>query len=143
SIGQVHDAVLKTGESVAIKIQRPNIREKVFADLEILQDLASLAEHQLEWAARYQLKDIIKEFSRSLRAELDYTNEGLNAEKIANQYKKQANVRIPEIYWDYSTKQVITIEFIHGTKLNQEKALVDNNINLDIFAKRLVDTMFY
>lgn len=143
SIGQVHNAVLKTGESVAIKIQRPNIREKIFADLEILQDLASLAEHQLEWAARYQLKDIIKEFSRSLRAELDYTNEGLNAEKIANQFKKQSNVRIPEIYWDYTTKQVLTMEFIHGTKLNKEQALIDKHINLDVFAKRLVDTMFH
>lgn len=143
SIGQVHNAVLKTGESVAIKIQRPNIREKIFADLEILQDLASLAEHQLEWAARYQLKDIIKEFSRSLRAELDYTNEGLNAEKIANQFKKQSNVRIPEIYWDYTTKQVLTMEFIHGTKLNKEQALIDRHIKLDVFAKRLVDTMFH
>lgn len=143
SIGQVHRGVLVSGEPIAIKVQRPDIRDKIFADLDILYDLANLAENQLEWASRYQVKNIIKEFSRSLRAELDYTNEGLNAEKIANQFLDDSRVRIPEIYWDFTTKKVLTMEFIHGTKLNDEEELLDKGINHDVFAERLVDTMFH
>ncbi|MBU5467157.1 AarF/ABC1/UbiB kinase family protein [Virgibacillus sp. MSJ-26] len=143
SIGQVHRGVLISGEPIAIKVQRPDIRDKIFADLDILYDLANLAENQLEWASRYQVKNIIKEFSRSLRAELDYTNEGLNAEKIANQFLDDSRVRIPEIYWEFSTKKVLTMEFIHGTKLNDEDELLDKGINHDVFAERLVDTMFH
>lgn len=143
SIGQVHRGVLNTGETIAIKVQRPNIRDMVYTDLEILMDLAGLAEHRLEWASRYQIKDIIKEFSQSLKAELDYTNEGLNAEKIANQFQNDSNVRIPKIFWDYSTKQVLTMEFIHGAKLNEDEKLLDIGLEHDLFAKRLVETMFH
>jgi len=80
SIGQVHYGLLKSGERVAIKIQRPNIEKIIETDLEILQHLAELAEIRLEWAARYQLRDIIEELSKSLRAELNYTIEGQNAD---------------------------------------------------------------
>lgn len=67
SIGQVHQAILRSGEKVAVKIQRPNIAGVLETDLEILQDLAILAEHRLEWAARYRVRDMADEFSKSLR----------------------------------------------------------------------------
>src|SRR5699024_8631126 len=108
SIGQVHQGMLFTGENVAIKIQRPEIEEKVHTDLEILNNLASLAEQRVEWASRYQIKDIIEEFSKSLKAELDYTVEGYNAERIAKQFIDDPNIFIPKVYWDFSTKRVLT-----------------------------------
>lgn len=142
SIGQVHRGVLKTGESVAIKIQRPYIKTTINTDLEILDNIARLAENRLEWASRYQIRDIIDEFSKSLRKELDYTNEGRNAEKIAKQFANDPHIRIPNIYWKYSTKQVLTMEFIKGIKLNEETKLKEYNINNEILAERIINSMF-
>ncbi|KLU59655.1 putative protein kinase UbiB [Peptococcaceae bacterium CEB3] len=89
SIGQVHRGVLLSGAEVAVKVQRPEIRGIIETDLEILTDLAVLAEHRLEWAARYRLSEIVEEFGRSLTAEMDYTIEGRNAERIAKQFTQE------------------------------------------------------
>lgn len=107
SIGQVHYARLYSKESVAVKIQRPNIRNVIETDLEILEDLARLMELRMDWAKRCQLRDMIEEFAKSLRTELDYRTEGRNAEKIANQFTGNSTICIPKIYWDYSTKKFL------------------------------------
>lgn len=143
SIGQVHSAVLKTGERVAVKIQRPHIRTIIQTDLEILQELAMLAELRFEWAARYQLRDIFEEFSRSLRAELEYTVEGRNAEKVASQFANDPNIRVPKVYWEYSTPKVLTMEFVEGTKLIEEKKLDEQGYNRKILAERVVQAIFH
>lgn len=83
SIGQVHTAQLFTGEEVAVKVQRPDIRSIMDTDLEILHDLARVVENRLEWARRYRLREMIEEFSLSLRNELDYEVEGRNGERVA------------------------------------------------------------
>lgn len=142
SIGQVHRGILKTGENVAIKIQRPDIKTTINTDLEILDNIARLAESRLEWASRYQIRDIIDEFSKSLRKELDYTNEGRNAEKISKQFADNPHIRIPNIYWDYSTKQVLTMEFIKGIKLHDEEKLKEFDINNEVLAERIIKSMF-
>lgn len=143
SIGQVHQGILFTGEDVAIKIQRPEIEEKVHTDLEILSNLANLAEQRVEWASRYQVKDIIEEFSKSLKNELDYTVEGYNAEKIAKQFIDDPNIYVPKVYWDFSTKRVLTMEFIDGTKLNEEAKLASAGVNNEQIAERIVESLFY
>lgn len=143
SIGQVHQAVLVSGEKVAIKIQRPHIRETVHTDLEILQNLASLAEQRLQWAARYQIKDIIEEFSKSLQAELNYTNEGRNAERIQKQFANDPKIRIPKIYWDYTTQTVLAMEFIHGAKLNEADKLEAMDVDGEVLAERIVKSLFH
>ncbi|WP_256592510.1 AarF/UbiB family protein, partial [Pseudomonas sp. 2995-3] len=79
--------VLKTGEEVAVKIQRPNVEKVIKADSEILQQLAILAESRLDWASRYRIKDIIMEFSKAIMAELDYTVEGRNTDRISKQFQ--------------------------------------------------------
>ncbi|MMZ58651.1 putative protein kinase UbiB [compost metagenome] len=143
SIGQVHYAVLKSGERVAVKIQRPNIENIIETDLEILQQLATLAELRLEWAARYQMRDIIEEFSRSLQAELNYMIEGRNAEKVAKQFKHNPKIRVPKVYWDYSTQKVLTMEYVEGTKLNELKKLDDQRFNRKVLAERAVQAIFH
>lgn len=141
SIGQVHYAVLKTGEQVAIKIQRPKMRPIIETDLEILQDLAILAEQRLEWASRYHLCDIVDEFSNSLREELDYTIEGRNAEKIAKQFDGDSKIVVPKVYWEYSTKKVLTMEYVEGTKLNETEQLKMMGNNSKILAKTIIDSL--
>lgn len=105
SIGQVHRAVLHSGEKVAVKIQRPHIAAIIETDLEILQDLTVLAERRLEWAAQYRIRDILDELSKSLRLELDYTVEARNAEKFSKQFQNDSTIYVPKVFWDYSTKK--------------------------------------
>src|SRR5699024_938006 len=104
SIGQVHYAGIKSGETGAVKVQRPDIEDRIKTDLEILKQLAVVAEFRLEWAVRYQVREIVEEFAKALQAELDYTIEGRNGDKIANQVTKNAHIHITDDYWDYTTK---------------------------------------
>ncbi|WP_312471199.1 AarF/ABC1/UbiB kinase family protein [Neobacillus sp.] len=142
SIGQVHYAVLLTGEQVAVKIQRPNIKNIIETDLEILQDLARLAEARLDWARRYQVRDVVEELARSLRLELDYETEGRNSEKIANQFKNNSKVLIPRIYWEYTTSKVLTMEYIEGIKLNEEEKLHQAGYDSKILGETVVNAIF-
>lgn len=143
SIGQVHYGVLKTGEPVAIKIQRPNIQENVKTDLEILKDIASIAERRLEIAARYNIVEIIEEFASSLRGELNYLNEGRNSEKIKAQFETNTNIHVPEVFWDYTTSHVLTTEFITGTKLENIQKLEMKGHDPGLIAEHVVKAMFH
>ena len=143
SIGQVHRAQLRTGEMVAVKVQRPQIKAMIETDLEILLDLATLAEHRMERMERLQLRDVVEEFAKSLRNELDYSIEARNAEKIAKQFKKDPTIHIPAIYWDYSTQTVLTMEFVEGMKLNQFEDLEKKGYDRKALAEHLVQALFH
>ncbi|MDR7076554.1 ubiquinone biosynthesis protein [Neobacillus niacini] len=143
SIGQVHSAVLLTGERVAVKIQRPNIISVIETDLEILQDLARLAESRIDWVERYQIRTIVEELSRSLREELDYENEGRNAEKIDKQFRNDSKVHIPKVYWEYTTKKVLTMEFIDGVKLNEIDMLDQVGYDTKVLGEKVVNALFH
>ncbi|WP_462409025.1 ABC1 kinase family protein [Neobacillus sp. Marseille-QA0830] len=141
SIGQVHDAVLMTGERVAVKIQRPNMDTVIGTDLEILQDLARLAENRLEWARKYQVRDVVEQLAQSLKQELEYENEARNSERIARQFENDPKVIIPKVYWEYTTSKVLTMEFIEGIKLNQEKALQEAGYTTKNLAETVVNSI--
>lgn len=143
SIGQVHSAQLQTGELVAVKVQRPQIKAMIETDLEILQDLAALAENRMERMARLQLRDVVDEFAKSLRNELDYSIEARNAEKIAKQFKDNATIHIPAIYWDYSTRNVLMMEFVEGLKLNQFEQIERKGYERKALAEQLVRALFH
>jgi ubiquinone biosynthesis protein len=142
SIGQVHYAVLQTGEKVAVKVQRPYIKNVIETDLEILQDLARLAESRLDWGSRYPIRDIVEELARSIREELDYENEGRNADRIANQFKNDSTILIPKVYWEYTTSKVLTMEYYEGTKLNEVDKLAQQGLDSKIIAERIVNAIF-
>ncbi|MGU3473617.1 ABC1 kinase family protein [Paenibacillus sp. D51F] len=135
SIGQVHYARLLSGEEVAVKIQRPGIRKIVDTDLEILLDLARIAENRLQWAAQYQAAELVEELAASLAAELDYTLEGRSAERIAAQFKDNPRVRVPAIYWDLSSKRVLTMEFMRGIQLHDRERLRREGYELKAIAE--------
>ena len=143
SIGQVHIAQLPNGEEVAVKVQRPNIKQSVETDLEILYELARFLEDNIVWAKAYQVKEIIREFSESLRDELDYSIEGKNAERIAKQFKEQPTIRIPKIHWDFSTKKILTMEMIHGIRVNDLVKLDEEGYDRPLIAERVVDSMLF
>ncbi|MDQ0256830.1 ubiquinone biosynthesis protein [Evansella vedderi] len=143
SIGQVHYAVLHSGESVAIKIQRPEISDLVKTDLEILQHIAILADSRTEWGRRYGIQEIINEFSKSLRMELDYLNEGRNAEKISKQFEDNKGIFIPKVFREYSSEKILTMEYIKGMKLSDRALTKENGFNRKIVADRFVHAIFH
>lgn len=119
SIGQVHYAVLKNGKRVAVKVQRPLLREIIKTDLEIFQILVTHIERKTEWGKRYPVRLLLEEFSNTIYKELDFVKEGQNAEKLAKLSKKNPNIVIPKIYWEFSHPLVLTQEYIAGTPLHQ------------------------
>lgn len=123
SIGQVHRAELITGEAVAVKVRRPHIETIVEADLEILRNLAAAADHRFKWAARMRLRQVVEDLADALLSELDFTNEGNNAERIASQFTEDPSIRIPKIYWKYTRQNVLTMEFVSGVKVTDETGL--------------------
>ncbi|CAM2752358.1 ABC1 kinase family protein [Salinicoccus roseus] len=143
SIGQVHRGVLTTGEAVAVKVQRPNIEKIVRNDLEILHNLAMMAESRLEWARQYQLMDMIEEFSRAIIDELDYTIEGRNTEKIGRQFTEDETVHIPAIFWDVTTKNVLVMEYIDGIGISDFNAIEEKGYSRERLAERLTHAIFH
>lgn len=143
SIGQVHIAHLPSGEKVAVKVQRPDIRPNVETDLAILSDLARFLEDNTDWAKTYHLHEMIIEFSRSLQDELDYRVEGRNGERIAKQFLEDPSIHIPKVHWDFSTDKVLTMEMVHGVKVNDLEKLDSNGYDRKLIARRIVDSMFH
>lgn len=118
SLAQVHRAHLKDGTKVAVKVQRPSIRRIIEQDIHILFYLAHLAERFVPELRRYQPLRIVKEFTDWTLRELDFRAEGNNAERFRFAFKDNEHIKIPLIYWDYTTPRVLTMEFVHGVKAN-------------------------
>lgn len=141
SIGQVHYAQLHSGESVAVKVQRPDIQPIVETDLEILAALARLMEARLPWAKEYQIGSMIQEFSNSLLDELDYQLEARHGERMAQQFKDDPTIQIPKVFRHLSTKKVLTTEFIDGIKVSHIEALDRSGYDRKIIAERITQSM--
>lgn len=118
SLGQVHAAVLHSGEDVVVKVQRPDIAHLITTDLAIIADLAALAQERTALGAQYNLVDLAWEFSTTLRSELDYRREGRNADHFRRNFVGSPLVYIPTIYWDYTSARVLTSERLYGVKIN-------------------------
>ncbi|NMG83239.1 MAG: AarF/ABC1/UbiB kinase family protein [Methanosarcinales archaeon] len=142
SIGQVHRATLKTGEEVIIKIKRPGIENIINTDLEILLSLAHFAEKYIPEIRRYNPVGFIEEFSRTLRNECDYIKEARTAEAFKKNFKDQQEIIIPTIYRKYTTRSILTMEYIKGTKITETARLRKNNINLKQIAEKLSNAYF-
>lgn len=138
SIGQVHRAVLKTGEDVAVKIRRPNIETIVGVDVEILRDLAYLIEKRYARARDLQIRDIVEEFSAAIQNEMDYFREGRNTEKLYNFFENNTYVVIPKVFWPYSTGRLLTLEYISGLKCDELIDKPHEAIDNKIVSERLV-----
>lgn len=143
SIGQVHVAKLHSGEEVAVKVQRPDIEHIILTDLGILNNLVRMMHQRVEWVRTYRIREIVEEFSHSLLNELDYLLEGRNGERVARQFAEDPTIKIPRIYWDYTTKKVLTMEMIHGIKVNKYDELEEKGYDKKQIAERITDAMLY
>ncbi|PPS22978.1 ABC1 kinase family protein [Brachyspira murdochii] len=118
SISQVHTAVLKTGEKVAIKVKRPNIEDNILMDIEVITWLSSIIEKYNEEFALMQPQKLITAFKAQLLQELDFNFEKNNTLKFARYFKDNKNIKIAKIYEEYSTKSILTMEYIDGIKIS-------------------------
>jgi ubiquinone biosynthesis protein len=118
SIGQVHRATLPNGQEVVVKVQRPNIGAVVEADLDLLQRQARFLERRSELMRGYNVADITEELARSVREELDYQIEARNAERVRANFQSDPRVVIPQVYWNLTSRRVITLEYLDGIQFN-------------------------
>ena len=139
SIGQVHRAVLKDGEAVAVKFQRPGIQKIIEVDLEIMLHLATLAEHHIEELSFHRPVKIVEEFARTLEKEIDYQNEATNMERIARHFLDDPHVYIPKVFRETTTTRVLTTEFIEGIKISDIDSLDAAGLDRTILTARGAD----
>jgi ubiquinone biosynthesis protein len=123
SIGQVHRAVLRGGESVAVKVQRPEAPRRVGGDLELMRDFAALLDRRFGRSLFVDVRGLVAEFEVVIRRELDYGAEAENARRFAANFA-QTPVIIPEVYLGLSTSRVLTEEYIEGTRFRDIRPLV-------------------
>ena len=118
SIAQVHRAVLKDGKQVALKIQRPGIGDLIETDLLILRKAAEQAGQVFPEARVYNPTGMVRDFSHQIRRELDFLNEGRTAERMRQNFAGTAGIRIPAIYWEYSSPRLLVMEYVGGVRID-------------------------
>ncbi|MCR2816907.1 ABC1 kinase family protein [Microbacterium jiangjiandongii] len=146
SIGQVHAATLGDGTPVVVKVRRPEVVRQVQDDLEIINTLAGRAARVSSLARSYNITGIVKEFSDTLRAELDYLREARNAERFAENFATRRGVVIPRVFWETTTSRVLTLERMTGIKVSDRQALDAAGIDPGALAEaggKIVLTMIF
>ena len=139
SIAQIHKGILITGEEVAVKIQRPNIKKQIQIDIEIMIDLANALEKYVPELKIINLNGIIREFDRAITKELDFENEAMNMERFREMFKDDPGVKIPELFHEYSTESIVVMEFIHGIKITDIEKIKESNLSPELLASRGAD----
>ncbi|MBD0337801.1 MAG: AarF/ABC1/UbiB kinase family protein [Thermoleophilia bacterium] len=117
SIGQVHRAVLPNGRNVAVKVQRPDAPRQIEADLSLMEQAARLVRERVRALDFVDARELVDEFARSIRQELDYRLEARNAERFHRNFAGHPHVRVPRVYWSYTRARVLTLEYLEGIQL--------------------------
>jgi predicted unusual protein kinase regulating ubiquinone biosynthesis (AarF/ABC1/UbiB family) len=151
SLGQVYRARLHSGEEVAVKVQRPNLEAVIKGDLGILRKVASFAERFPQLNENADWSGMLREFDVTIHEEMDYVAEGRNAERFRESFRNWSNIHVPKIYWNATTSKVLTMEFIHGTKVTdleeQERLGISpakvNRLLIKTYLKQLLEDGFF
>ena len=136
SIAQVHRATLKTGEQVIIKIRRPGVGALIEADLRLLRHFVDLAADESPLIAKARPREVVEEFARSIRAELDLVNEGHNAERIAANFRENPYIHVPGIHWKWTNERMNVQDVAVGLPGTDLDAVRDAGLDLKLIAAR-------
>ena len=136
SISQVYKARLQDGNPVIVKVRRPNIRAVVEADLRLLTQLAEIAEQEIKLLQRYRPKEIVHQFTRSMRRELDLATECRNAERMQVNFDNDANIVIPKVYGQWTCERLNVQEFIDGIPGHDLDAIKKADLDRELLAIR-------
>jgi len=151
SLGQVYRARLHSGEEVAVKVQRPRLEDTIKGDIVILKKVANFAERFPQLNENADWAGMLREFDVTIHEEMDYAAEGRNAELFRENFKNWSNVHVPTIYWNATASKVLTMEFIHGTKVTdldeQARRNIDpakvNRLLIKTYLKQLLEDGFF
>jgi ubiquinone biosynthesis protein len=138
SLGQVHRAWLRDGRAVAVKVQRPGIREVIAEDLDALEDIAEFLDKHTEWGKRYRFVEMLEELRRSLWRELDYRQEARNLLTLNTNLKSFTRIVVPTPIEDFTTSKVLTMEYISGKKITALSPLA----RMDLMGAELAEELF-
>jgi ubiquinone biosynthesis protein len=137
SLGQVHRAALRDGRPVVVKVQRPEIRKQIAEDFEVLEEIAGFFDEHTDIGRRYRFGKILAEFKTSILQELDYQREASNLTTLANNLKEFPHVLVPLPVLDYSSRSVLTMDYVSGTKITALSPIAQLDINGDVLADEL------
>jgi len=141
STAQVHLATLVSGEKVVVKVQRPNIRQQMKADLGIMLNAARIISARSEYVRTIDLVGMLDQFSKSVLAELDYLGEAYNATRLGKDMEPLPGVTTPKIYYDYTTSKVLTMEYVDGVKITNLEAITAAGIDTEQLVTNLLRAM--
>ncbi len=144
SLGQVHKGVLlSTGETVAVKVQRPNVDQLVRSDLSTLRFVIWVIDRFVDTGEFIDLRAVYREFKRTVYEEIDYVTEAANAKRFKEMFKDDPSIYIPRVYDQFTSRRVLVLEWIDGIKINDYARLDAEGISRLDIAKRTVQAYFY
>ena len=135
SLGQVHKAQLQSGEEVVVKVQRPGLRKLFTIDLQILKGIARYFQNHPDWGRGRDWMGIYEECCRILWEEIDYLNEGRNADTFRRNFRTYDWVKVPRVYWRYTSNRVLTLEYAPGIKISHYEALEAAGLDRKLLAQ--------
>ena len=142
SIAQVHFAELFDGSKVAVKVKRPGIEPVIAADLSVMDTVAGLLEKYIPAARRYRPREVVSEFERVIKNEQNLSVEGVNINRFYSIFKDDPNIQIPRVFWDYTTADILTMERINGTPIDEVEVLKSRGVDIKEVAIRGIAIFF-
>ncbi len=142
SVAQVHKARLHNGDEVVVKVIRPGIEKIVTADLKLLKWIAEIVESRTQIGKRLRPIEVVRDYEKVILGELDLLAEAANTSQLRNNFENSEVLYVPKIYWDYSRKNVLVMERIHGIPVADIDALKANNTDMKKLAETGVDIFF-
>ena len=142
SIAQVHNATLKSGERVIVKVQRPNIKEIIETDISILGFIANLMVRYIPESEFFNPTGIVDEFSKTVRKELDFVREARNAERFRRNFEGDPNIYIPKVYQELTSERVLVMERIEGVRIDDIEGIDALGIDRSELARKGIDAYF-
>jgi ubiquinone biosynthesis protein len=142
SIAQVHFATLKDGRELAVKVRRPEIEKILDSDISIMYVIANLIVKYVPDWARFRPVDVVREFHKTIRQELDFTIEATRADRFRRNFRDDPEAYFPRVYWEYSSRKVLTMERISGIPIDEAEALKEAGFDLKEIAERGVRVFF-
>ncbi|MAY39449.1 MULTISPECIES: ubiquinone biosynthesis regulatory protein kinase UbiB [Spongiibacter] len=142
SIAQVHCATLKTGQDVVVKVVRPGIERTIGEDVRLMQSIARLVKRHLPDGRRLRPEEVVEDYRHTIYDELDLQREGANTSQLRRNFANSDILYVPEVHWDYTRRNVLVIERIHGIPVTDVETLKAQGTDMKKLAERGVEIFF-
>jgi ubiquinone biosynthesis protein len=142
SMAQVHKAVLHDGTIVAVKVQRPNIKQIIIEDIKIMRDMAEMLSRRIPSLRSFDAVGLVDNFADSIQKELDFIHESWNLQRFKHQFRNDPDIFVPNYYKELSSAKVITQDFIFGFKISDTEKMLEKGLDRKIIAKRAINSFY-